>query len=180
MVAGRIRLVVDGLEPGDRAVVADRLGQACKAGRVADVERAPTLRKPKGRPQPVWVGVVEEIISPVLDSGCGTGEHALLLAERGMDVVGIDNDMRGRFFGPAASTQAVIDDLTATLAEYRHALDADSQSADARFGYGLAFARLGRYAEAREVLSEGARLYPEQSRFAEMVARVDAARRPRP
>ena len=38
----------------------------------------------------------------------------------GFDVVGIDNDMRGRFFGPAASTQAVIDDLTATLAEYRH------------------------------------------------------------
>jgi tetratricopeptide (TPR) repeat protein len=70
--------------------------------------------------------------------------------------------------------------LERSLAEYRQALDADAQSADARFGYGLAFARLGRYAEARGVLSEGARLYPEQSRFAEMVARVDAARRPRP
>jgi SAM-dependent methyltransferase len=43
-----------------------------------------------GRPQPVWVDLVDEIISPVLDSGCGSGEHALLLAERGMEVVGID------------------------------------------------------------------------------------------
>jgi SAM-dependent methyltransferase len=32
----------------------------------------------------------EEIRPPVLDSGCGTGEHALLLAERGLDVFGID------------------------------------------------------------------------------------------
>ncbi|HZJ31500.1 MAG TPA: tetratricopeptide repeat protein [Vicinamibacterales bacterium] len=70
--------------------------------------------------------------------------------------------------------------LERSLAQYRQALDADSQSADARFGYGLAFARLGRYTEAREVLSEGARLHPEQSRFAEMVTRVDAARRARP
>lgn len=47
-----------------------------------------------GRPQPVWVGFVDEIRSPVLDSGCGTGEHALLLAERGMEVVGIDVSSR--------------------------------------------------------------------------------------
>lgn len=43
-----------------------------------------------GRPQPVWIGLIDEITSPVLDSGCGTGEHALLVAERGMEVVGID------------------------------------------------------------------------------------------
>ena len=67
-----------------------------------------------------------------------------------------------------------------SLAQYRKALDADPQSADARFGYGLALARLARYNEAREVLSEGARVHPEQSRFAEMVGRVDAARRQRP
>jgi tetratricopeptide (TPR) repeat protein len=70
--------------------------------------------------------------------------------------------------------------LERSLAQYRQAVDADPQSADARFGYGLAFARLGRYTEAREVLTEGARLHPEQSRFAEMVPRVDAARRQRP
>ena len=79
-----------------------------------------------------------------------------------------------------ADTLARNGQLERSLAQYRQALEADSRSADARFGYGLAFARLGRYNEAREVLSEGARLHPEQTRFAEMVARVDAARRQRP
>jgi SAM-dependent methyltransferase len=45
-----------------------------------------------GRPQSALLRLADagEITSPVLDSGCGTGEHALLLAERGMDVLGID------------------------------------------------------------------------------------------
>jgi SAM-dependent methyltransferase len=45
-----------------------------------------------GRPQAVFDRIVdsEEIQSPVLDSGCGTGEHALLFAARGHDVTGID------------------------------------------------------------------------------------------
>jgi len=45
-----------------------------------------------GRPQPVFVQLADagEITSPVLDSGCGTGEHALMLAERGLAVVGVD------------------------------------------------------------------------------------------
>ena len=45
-----------------------------------------------GRPQQAWVRVVDagQITSPVLDSGCGTGEHALLLSESGFEVVGID------------------------------------------------------------------------------------------
>jgi SAM-dependent methyltransferase len=45
-----------------------------------------------GRPQPAWVQLADagEITSPVLDSGCGTGEHSLLLAARGLDVLGID------------------------------------------------------------------------------------------
>ncbi len=45
-----------------------------------------------GRPQPVWVRLADdgEITSPVLDCGCGSGEVALMLAERGMDVVGVD------------------------------------------------------------------------------------------
>lgn len=70
--------------------------------------------------------------------------------------------------------------LERSLAQYRRALDADAQSADARFGYGLALARLGRYKEAQEVLGEGARRHPDQTRFADMIARVDAARRQRP
>ena len=45
-----------------------------------------------GRPQSAFVQLADagEIGSPVLDSGCGTGEHALLLAARGLDVLGID------------------------------------------------------------------------------------------
>lgn len=45
-----------------------------------------------GRPQPVWVRLADggEIRPPVLDSGCGTGENALLMAQRGMDVLGVD------------------------------------------------------------------------------------------
>jgi SAM-dependent methyltransferase len=45
-----------------------------------------------GRPQPVFVELADSgvITSPVLDSGCGTGEHALLFAERGHEVMGVD------------------------------------------------------------------------------------------
>jgi SAM-dependent methyltransferase len=45
-----------------------------------------------GRPQPVFVRLADagEITAPVLDSGCGSGEHALMLAERGIEVVGVD------------------------------------------------------------------------------------------
>lgn len=45
-----------------------------------------------GRPQPVFLNLADagDITSPVLDSGCGSGEHALMLAERGMEVLGID------------------------------------------------------------------------------------------
>lgn len=48
-----------------------------------------------GRPQPAVVRLVESgaLGTPgtaVLDAGCGTGEHALLLAGRGCRVVGVD------------------------------------------------------------------------------------------
>ena len=45
-----------------------------------------------GRPQAVFVRLADagEITAPVLDSGCGTGEHTMLLASRGMEVLGID------------------------------------------------------------------------------------------
>lgn len=45
-----------------------------------------------GHPQPAFVALADagDIQSPVLDSGCGTGEHALLFASRGLTAVGID------------------------------------------------------------------------------------------
>jgi SAM-dependent methyltransferase len=45
-----------------------------------------------GRPQEAFVRLADagEITSPVLDSGCGTGEHSLMLAARGMQVLGVD------------------------------------------------------------------------------------------
>ncbi|NJD28225.1 MAG: methyltransferase domain-containing protein [Chloroflexi bacterium] len=45
-----------------------------------------------GRPQPAFRRLADagELIEPVLDSGCGTGEHTLMLAERGFEVVGVD------------------------------------------------------------------------------------------
>ncbi len=45
-----------------------------------------------GRPQPAFVRIADagEVAGPVLDCGCGTGEQALMLAERGHEVLGID------------------------------------------------------------------------------------------
>jgi cyclopropane fatty-acyl-phospholipid synthase-like methyltransferase len=43
-----------------------------------------------GKPQAQFVAIADRITSPVLDAGCGTGEHALFLAGRGHRVVGID------------------------------------------------------------------------------------------
>src|SRR3954454_8163567 len=45
-----------------------------------------------GRPQPAIVRVADagELADSILDSGCGTGEHALLAASRGFAVTGVD------------------------------------------------------------------------------------------
>jgi cyclopropane fatty-acyl-phospholipid synthase-like methyltransferase len=43
-----------------------------------------------GRPQTPLVEAADRVVSPVLDAGCGTGDAALFLAERGHKVVGID------------------------------------------------------------------------------------------
>ena len=47
-------------------------------------------------------------------------ECARTLGEQGWEVVGIDNDMRSQFFGPAGSTEGVVRELTRSLALYRH------------------------------------------------------------
>jgi cyclopropane fatty-acyl-phospholipid synthase-like methyltransferase len=43
-----------------------------------------------GKPQPRFTAVADQITSPILDAGCGTGEHALFFASRGHRVTGID------------------------------------------------------------------------------------------
>jgi SAM-dependent methyltransferase len=43
------------------------------------------------KPQGTFVAkIADRVIGPVLDAGCGTGEHALFLAARGLRVFGID------------------------------------------------------------------------------------------
>jgi cyclopropane fatty-acyl-phospholipid synthase-like methyltransferase len=42
------------------------------------------------KPQGPFVVVADRVISPLLDAGCGTGEHALFFAARGLRVTGID------------------------------------------------------------------------------------------
>jgi cyclopropane fatty-acyl-phospholipid synthase-like methyltransferase len=43
-----------------------------------------------GRPQARFTAIADRVVGPVLDAGCGTGEHALFFAARGHRVVGID------------------------------------------------------------------------------------------
>jgi SAM-dependent methyltransferase len=43
-----------------------------------------------GRPQAPFVAAAEQVTSPVLDAGCGTGNAALFFAARGHRVTGID------------------------------------------------------------------------------------------
>lgn len=57
-------------------------------------------------------------------SGLVGAETVRHLTGRGLEVVGIDNDMRARFFGPAASTRACRERLIRELPSYRH-VDAD-------------------------------------------------------
>jgi SAM-dependent methyltransferase len=66
-----------------------------------DAYRAGTAPWDVGHAQSVFVRLADEgaISSPVLDSGCGTGEQALYFASRGLDVVGVD-------FSPVAIEKA--------------------------------------------------------------------------
>ena len=45
-----------------------------------------------GRPQPAIVRIADAggFVEPVLDVGCGSGEHALLAATGGLEVTGLD------------------------------------------------------------------------------------------
>ena len=73
-------------------------------------------------------------------SGLVGSEAASFFAGQGFDVVGIDNDMRGYFFGPASSTKWNRQRLESTVRGYRHAdLDIRDEA-----GIGQLFAQYGR------------------------------------
>lgn len=59
----------------------------------------------------------------VLVTGSGGligSECARALAGEGWSVIGVDNDMRQQFFGPAGTTRPVVESLMATVPGYRH------------------------------------------------------------
>jgi CDP-paratose 2-epimerase len=62
-------------------------------------------------------------------AGLVGSEAVEYFAGQGMDVVGIDNDMRAKFFGQEASTKWVRDHLRANVSRYRHR-EADIRDAD--------------------------------------------------
>ncbi len=43
-----------------------------------------------GKPQGTFAAIADRVTGPLLDAGCGTGEHALFFAARGLRVTGID------------------------------------------------------------------------------------------
>lgn len=43
-----------------------------------------------GRPQPPFLEIADAVRGPVLDAGCGTGSTSMYLAERGLEVTGVD------------------------------------------------------------------------------------------
>src|SRR5262245_53485464 len=71
------------------------------------------------RPQKPFVAAASRVVGPVLDVGCGTGEHALYFAARGLHVVGIDfveeAIRRARFKATrrGLSAQFMVKDVTA-------------------------------------------------------------------
>src|SRR5689334_4606241 len=63
-------------------------------------------------------------------SGLIGSETVRFLHERGMDVVGIDNDSRAYFFGPEASTKWQANELKKSLKSFR-LVEADIRDNDA-------------------------------------------------
>jgi CDP-paratose 2-epimerase len=64
-------------------------------------------------------------LAVVTGSGGLVGSDAVRrLVESGWEVIGLENDMRARFFGPEASTSHVTEELSESYPEF-HAIDAD-------------------------------------------------------
>ena len=59
--------------------------------------------------------------------------------------------------------------------QYNEALRVNPKSVDARFGYGMALVRLGRYREARDWFEDASRVSPDSPEFPYALARLLAA-----
>jgi hypothetical protein len=58
---------------------------------------------------------------------------------------------------------------------YEFILTRDRRRADARFGYALPLAGVGRFAQARDQLRQGQQLHPDRPEFSETLARLKSA-----
>ena len=79
--------------PGDRALPNVDRSALIRAGAVDfDAFYATTPPWDIGRPQPEFAALAAEsdLVGRVLDAGCGTGEHALMAAELGLEATGVD------------------------------------------------------------------------------------------
>ncbi len=65
-------------------------------------------------------------------AGLVGSETARFFHDQGMDIIGIDNNLREYFFGPDGSTRWQVNELTRSLGRYTH-LDADIRYQDAIF-----------------------------------------------
>jgi tetratricopeptide (TPR) repeat protein len=63
----------------------------------------------------------------------------------------------------------------ASLAHYRRVLELDPRIADARFGYAMALVDVGRFADARDQLTQGTQMFPDRPGFVVALARILAA-----
>jgi len=64
---------------------------------------------------------------------------------------------------------------SASLAHYRQVLELDPRIADARFGYAMALVDAGRFADARDQLTQGTQMFPDRPGFVVALARILAA-----
>jgi tetratricopeptide (TPR) repeat protein len=64
---------------------------------------------------------------------------------------------------------------SASLAHYRQILELDPRVPDARFGYAMALVDVGKFADARDQLTQGTQMFPDRPGFVLALARVLAA-----
>jgi tetratricopeptide (TPR) repeat protein len=107
----------------------------------------------------------------LLEAGRGSPRAAVIRFEEALryDPAFID----ARF--SLAETLRGTGQIEASLPHYLAIVKADPNSSQARFGYAMGLVRLGRWREAREALSEAARVHPQQPGFAHALGRVLAA-----